>query len=71
MIEQALAGTRNFKLPKVEKPAIDQEQSEEVRRILTVFQHKFIPEMVLDVSLIKVLLDGKEAAAASRFSINE
>ena len=71
LIEQALAGTRNFKLLKVEKPAIDQEQSKEIKQILTAFQHKFIPEMLLDVALIKAMLDGKEAAAASRFSINE
>ena len=71
LIEQAL--TTIGKLPKaeVEKPEMDKEQSEEIRLILMAFQHKFIPEMLLDVALIKALLDGAEAAAFSRFSVAE
>lgn len=68
LIKEALTGIGNLPLPKVKKPEMDKEQGEEIRRILTAFQHKFIPEMLLDVALLKAMLDGEEAAAFSRFS---
>lgn len=68
LIRQALSGIRNLPKPEMEKPAMDAEQSNEIRSILTAFQHKFIPEMLLDVALIKALLDGPEATTSSRFS---
>jgi vacuolar-type H+-ATPase subunit D/Vma8 len=71
LIRQALKGVQGLQIPKIEKPEIDEEQSEEIRLILIAFQHKFIPEMLLDVALIKAMLDGEKAAAFSRFSIDE
>lgn len=68
LIEQALAGIRNLPKPEMEKPAMEKEQSNEIKGILITFQHKFIPEMLLDVALIKALLDGPEATTSSRFS---
>jgi hypothetical protein len=40
----------------------------EIGAILAAFRTRFIPEMLLDVALIKSLLDGSQAARASRFS---
>jgi hypothetical protein len=71
LIEQALAGIRNLPVFKIEKPEMKEEESAEIKLILTAFQHKFIPEMLLDVALIKAMLDGVEAAASSRFSAAE
>jgi hypothetical protein len=68
LIEKALSGIRNLPVPKTEKLEMGKEQGEEIKLILTAFQHKFIPEMLLDVALIKAMLDGKEAAS-SRFSV--
>lgn len=68
LIEKALACIRNLPVTKTEKPEMGKEQGEEIKLILTAFQHKFIPEMLLDVALIKAMLDGEEAAS-SRFSV--
>lgn len=40
----------------------------EIRALLAAFRFKFIPEMLLDVALVKAILDGPEAARDSRFS---
>jgi hypothetical protein len=47
---------------------LTEEQVEELRAILAVFRFRIISDMFLDVSLIKALLDGPEAARYSRFS---
>lgn len=71
LIEQTLAGIRNLSVPKIEKSKMKEEQSSEIKLILLAFQHKFIPEMLLDVGLIKAMLDGVKAASSSRFSVAE
>jgi hypothetical protein len=52
----------------MKKPEMDKEQGEEIMLILTAFQRRFIPEILLDVALVKVKLDGTEAAASFCFS---
>jgi hypothetical protein len=42
--------------------------SDSVRAILAVFRYRLIPDLLLDVTLIKVMLDGPQAAAHSRLS---
>ncbi|WP_148862169.1 halocarboxylic acid dehydrogenase DehI family protein [Marinobacter fonticola] len=42
---------------------------EEIRAILTAFQLKFIPDMLLDAALIQALLGGREAALMSPLSV--
>ena len=49
---------------------LEEEQIEEVRAILAVFRFRVISDMFLDVSLIKAMLDGPEAARSSRFSFS-
>jgi hypothetical protein len=68
LIEQAEAIVRNLSFPKVEETGLDEEQRSEVRAILAAFRLKFIPEMLLDVALVKAMLDGPEEASSSRFS---
>jgi hypothetical protein len=41
----------------------------EIQTILVAFQTRFIPEMLLDVTLIKSLVDGSHNAISSRFSV--
>jgi hypothetical protein len=65
LLRQALKGIQGLQIPKIEKPEIDEEKSEEIRLILIAFQHKFIPEMLLDVAMIKAMIDGEKAAASS------
>ncbi len=71
LIEQALAGIKNLPVLEIEKPGVEPGQREEIKLILTAFQHKFIPEMLLDVALIKAMLDGVQAVGSSRFSVAE
>jgi hypothetical protein len=44
------------------------QQQADIQDILSAFRHKFIPEMLLDVALVKCALEGEEAARNSRFS---
>jgi hypothetical protein len=41
----------------------------DIRAILAVFRLRLIPDLLLDVTLVKALLDGGEAAQSSRFSV--
>lgn len=67
--EKAKAGMHLFSLTKISTATLDAEQVEVVKSILTAFRLKYIPEMLLDVALVKVLLDGEEAAKHSKFSM--
>jgi hypothetical protein len=44
-------------------------QRAEIRDLLAAFRLKFIPEMLLDVTLIKALVDGPAQARISRFTL--
>ena len=52
----------------LERGVVDEEQVGELRAILAVFRFRLNADMLLDVSLIKALLDGPEATHFSRFS---
>jgi hypothetical protein len=69
IIKQAQSDLSTLSLPEIKPIALEQEQRAEIKAILLAFQHKFIPEMLLDVALIKAMLDGKEEASFSRFSV--
>lgn len=68
LTEQALNGLRRLPLTQAPNAQLNEQQLEEVGAILTAFRYKFIPEMLIDVALIKALLDGPEEAYTSRFS---
>lgn len=40
-----------------------------VRNILAIFRYRLIPDLLLDVTLVKAMLDGPQTAAHSRFSV--
>ena len=44
------------------------ETAEDVRTVLSVFRFRLIPDLLLDVTLVRAMLDGSEAACHSRFS---
>ncbi|CAA9441421.1 MAG: hypothetical protein AVDCRST_MAG80-1368 [uncultured Rubrobacteraceae bacterium] len=71
LLEAARSSVFELPLPSrseaVER-GINEEQIEELRAILAVFRFRIIVDTLLDVSLIKALLDGPEAARSSRFS---
>ncbi len=46
---------------------VSEEQIEELRAILAVFRFRLNADTLLDVSLIKALLDGPNAGRSSRF----
>lgn len=50
--------------------AMGPEKPQDVTDILAVFRWRLIPDLLLDVSLIKALLDGPQEARRSRFSLN-
>lgn len=54
-------------LHKRSRPAVDGDAS--VGAILAVFRYRLIPDLLLDVTLIKAMLAGPDAAARSRLSI--
>ena len=71
LLEAARSSILALPLPsrsEVIERGIGEEQIEELRAILAVFRFRLNPDMLLDVSLIKALLDGPEAARHSRFS---
>lgn len=72
LLEAARSSVLELPLPSrnevVERGIISEEQVGELRAILTVFRFRLNPDMLLDVSLIKALLDSPEAARSSRFS---
>jgi hypothetical protein len=43
-------------------------RTEDISMLLAAFRREFIPSMMLDVALIKTMLDGQDAARQSRFS---
>jgi hypothetical protein len=53
-------------LQKRSQPVADGDDS--VGAILAVFRYRLIPDLLLDVTLIKAMLSGPNAAAYSRFS---
>lgn len=69
LIDRARAGTRELSFAGTGAAGMDGKQRDEIRAILAAFRLKFIPEMSVDVALIKAMLDGTEAARSSRFSV--
>jgi hypothetical protein len=53
----------------VEWQAWDPKQTDDIRSVLAVFRFKLIPDLLLDVTLIKAMLDGPDAARFSRLSV--
>ncbi len=49
---------------------LDEGDVEELRSILAVFRFRVIPDTLLEAPAIKAMLDGREAALASRFSFS-
>lgn len=47
----------------------DVERTPEISDLLHAFRREFIPSMMIDVALIKAMLDGQAAARQSRFSV--
>lgn len=45
------------------------ERTEEISDLLAAFRREFIPSMMIDVALIKAMVDGPVAARRSRFSV--
>ena len=67
LVEQALAVVQN--LPEAGPQAEARgSREQEIQAILAAFRFKFIPEMLIDVSLIKAMLDGTDEATSSPFS---
>jgi hypothetical protein len=65
VIEHAEAYARDW--PRLTIHVAESQQMD-IRLLLAGFRRKFIPEMLLEMVLIKYLTDGAEAAGASRFS---
>ncbi|MAM88677.1 halocarboxylic acid dehydrogenase DehI family protein [Allohahella sp. A8] len=66
LVDAAQAHVRSWPLGRIDVQA---GQQSDIQDILAGFQLKFIPEMLLDVVLIKALLEGKAGARHSRFSV--
>ncbi len=72
LLEAARSSVLELSLPSrsevIERGIIGEEQIEELRAVLAVFRFRLNPDLLLDVSLVKALLDGPEAARSTRFS---
>ena len=71
LIDFARGAVRNLPIAGTAATELHEAQRDEVRALLAAFRSKFIPEMLLDVALIKALIDGPASARASRFSVAE
>jgi hypothetical protein len=67
LVEWASAAVRGLPAPPVEPP-VSGEEAAEIRHILAVFRFRIIPDLLMDVSSIKAMLDGTGEARSSRFS---
>lgn len=62
LIETARVTVRKWPVVPIEPPKA---HIDDIRDILTTFQHKFVPEMLLDTALIKAILGGRDAGIKS------
>jgi hypothetical protein len=72
VIDRALRVVRRLSLPRTGTAAafgVREAELDDIRAILAVFRLRLIPDLLLDVTLVKALLDGGEAARSSRFSV--
>jgi hypothetical protein len=72
VINRALHVVRRLSLPRTGTAAafgVTEADLADIRVILAVFRWRLIPDLLLDVTLVKALLDGGEAARSSRFSV--
>lgn len=68
LIRDARGAVRDLPIAGSPPTGANDQQREEIRDILAAFRLKFIPEMLIDASLTKAMIDGSEAARSSRFS---
>lgn len=69
VLEQALRMVQPFRVKSSETMAgISSGESADIKAICAVFRFRLVPDLLLDVSLIKAMLDGPDAARISRFS---
>lgn len=54
--------------PIAVETGLGEEERRDVQSILAVFRLRLIPDMMLDIALIKAMLDGADAARSSRLS---
>lgn len=74
LIEQADRILDGIPLPSrkaAEAMGVSDQQIVDIRSILAVFRFKLIPDLNIDVTLIKAMLDGPDAARSSRFSASQ
>ncbi|MEX0802547.1 MAG: halocarboxylic acid dehydrogenase DehI family protein [Candidatus Binatia bacterium] len=75
VLEQALRAVEScspgWKNSATEEAVSSSAELREISAICAVFRYRLVPDLLLDVSLIKVMLDGPEAARRSRFSFHE
>ncbi len=68
LVNYTRAWVRGLPITTIRGTGPGETQRAEIGDILAAFRLKFIPEMLIDVALIKGLMDGPEAARVSRFS---
>ncbi len=71
LLEEARDAALELPLPTAEEAfdnGLSEEQAAEIRAILALFRFRIISDTLLEVPLVKALLDGPEAARFSRFS---
>src|SRR2546430_7833832 len=72
VIDRALQVVRRLSLPRTGTAAafgVTEAELADIRALLAVFRLRLIPDILLDVTLVKALLDGGGAARSSRFSV--
>jgi hypothetical protein len=66
-LEDCCPSWKNFSI----NGSLSSRELEEIRAICAVFRYRLIPDVLLDVSLIRAMLDGPEVARSSRFSFSK
>ncbi len=68
LLKEARDMVLRVSLPDKKELGLHGQRLEELRAILAVFRFRVIPDTLLEVAVIKAMLDGPEAARTSRFS---
>jgi hypothetical protein len=64
----AIEGLTPMEATTATRQSAFEESRDDIQSVLAVFRYRLIPDLLLDVTLIKAMLNGRDAARSSRFS---
>ncbi|HZD39256.1 MAG TPA: halocarboxylic acid dehydrogenase DehI family protein, partial [Terriglobales bacterium] len=68
LAEQSMGAVRSYCPLPIRQAVWSSRELEELKEISAVFRFRLIPDLLLDVALVKAMIDGPDSARGSRFS---